>query len=177
MDGFYGFPSPAQQTVVSASFLVGEVKEWTSDTLPSGWLWCDGAEIGAQYTALEAHLNGTYGRGSNNRSLTPDRRGRVAIGKDNMGGAAANRVTAIEADVLGGSGGEETTTLIETQLSPHNHRQNRFSTSGGATVRNNGAAGSGTASGAIWTENSGGGEPHNNLQPYLTQNFIIYAGG
>lgn len=56
--------------------------------------------------------NWAFGNGDGTTTYTlPDRRGRVAIGKDDMGGAAANRVTAgvsgVPATTLGGSGGDQ----------------------------------------------------------------------
>jgi microcystin-dependent protein len=55
----------------------------------------------------------------------PDMRGRVAAGKDDMGGAAANRITAaisgIAGTVLGGVFGAEGITLISAQIPAHTH--------------------------------------------------------
>ena len=55
----------------------------------------------------------------------PDARGRSTVGKDNMGGTAANRMTAAGSGVagatLGASGGAETHTLIASQMPQHNH--------------------------------------------------------
>lgn len=51
----------------------------------------------------------------------PDRRGRVAVGKDSMGGTAANRVTDVEADSVGRFAGAEKKALVEAELAPHVH--------------------------------------------------------
>lgn len=49
------------------------------------------------------------------RMPLPDYRGRVAAGKDNMGGTSANRLTsAIDGDILGDTGGAETTEVAGT---------------------------------------------------------------
>jgi microcystin-dependent protein len=54
-----------------------------------------------------------------------DMRGRVPAGKDNMGGAAAGRLTTagsgINGAVLGAVGGAETQTLTAAQLAAHTH--------------------------------------------------------
>jgi microcystin-dependent protein len=100
-----------------------------------------------------------------------DFRGRVGLGADNMGGTSANRVTATQADTLGQSSGVENHPLIEDELAPHSHSYITFAT----------PQGSGLSSGAWdnWvskttnTGTTGSGTPHNNMQPYITINYII----
>lgn len=69
---------------------------------------------------------------ANKRLPVPDRRGRVGIGKDNMGGTAANRITSagcgIAGTVLGASGGVETVALTSNQNGPHIHSSGGLST-------------------------------------------------
>lgn len=57
------------------------------------------------------------------RITVPDLRGRVAAGKDNMGGVSANRLTIFDGDILGNSGGEEghVLTANESGLVGHAH--------------------------------------------------------
>jgi microcystin-dependent protein len=83
-------------------------------TLPNGYLWADGAAFGpVGYLELNTVL------GSSN---TPDLRGRVAVGRDNMGVGAAGRLGAIIAGTtLGASGGTETHILTTAQLATHSH--------------------------------------------------------
>lgn len=57
---------------------------------------------------LFAETGETYGAGDGSTTfLEPDLRGRKPIGLDNQGGISANRVTAAQADILGGAAGSE----------------------------------------------------------------------
>jgi microcystin-dependent protein len=71
--------------------------------------------------------NATADWAANKAIAIPDKRGRVSIGKDNMGGTSANRITdaavGIDGDVLGDSGGAETQTLTSAQMPTHTHTQ------------------------------------------------------
>lgn len=154
------------------------------------------AKIGTTYGA---------GNGSTTFNL-PDCRGRVSAGKDNMGGTSANRLTnqtgGLNGDILGASGGQEAVTLTAAQIpqltgsaasaGSHTHGI----TNGTSAVRDgsltlaspttNGndifdtnitvtLVAAGTHSHTV-TVNSGGGDPHSNIQPTLIINKIIYHG-
>lgn len=62
---------------------------------------------------------------ANKRMSTPDRRGRVAAGKDDMGGSAAGRLTTagsgIDGEELGAAGGSQQHTLTSPELPSHSH--------------------------------------------------------
>lgn len=62
---------------------------------------------------------------ANKRMPVPDMRGRITIGRDDMGGSAANRITTggsgISGITLGASGGTETVILTEANLASHTH--------------------------------------------------------
>lgn len=62
---------------------------------------------------------------ANKRLPVPDYRGRVDIGKDDMGGSAAGRITvaggAFDGTVMGVSGGAQNVTISTSQLPAHNH--------------------------------------------------------
>jgi microcystin-dependent protein len=51
----------------------------------------------------------------------PDFRGRAPFGLDNMGGISANRITDLGADILGNSGGRETTNVEKKHIPQHEH--------------------------------------------------------
>jgi microcystin-dependent protein len=68
----------------------------------------------------------TYGAGDGATTFNlPDLRGYLLAGKDDMGGAAASRITAgaagIDGTVLGAAGGAQTVTLITAQMPAHGH--------------------------------------------------------
>jgi microcystin-dependent protein len=79
----------------------------------------------ASYPALFAKLGTTYGGNGTTTFGIPDHRGRTRAGKDNMGGASANRLTGfsggLNGDVLGATGGAEKHALIVAQLPSHAH--------------------------------------------------------
>ena len=91
----------------------GAVIDFAGSTAPAGWLLCYGQSVlVATYPDLFAVIGYTYGGAGVNFSL-PDCRGRVTAGKDNMGGAAAGRITnggcGIVGTTLGASGGDQRT--------------------------------------------------------------------
>ena len=65
---------------------------------------------------------------ANKRMPLPDLRGVGTIGKDNMGGSAANRVTTagsgIDGVTLGANGGAQNVTLTSAEMPVHTHIQN-----------------------------------------------------
>lgn len=83
-------------TVVQSAVPIGTILDYYGTTLPSGYLWCDGSAIPAQYTAAIAAV------GAN----TPDLRGRVAAGLDNIGGSDAGRLSL--ANTIGTAAGSQT---------------------------------------------------------------------
>jgi hypothetical protein len=105
------------------------------------------------------------GDGSTTFNL-PDMRGRNAVGKDDMGGVSADRITDAQADILGGSFGAETTTVPA-----HDHggfTGDGVAGLGGGTVRVN------TLLTDIRHEiPSEGAVTPNILNPGLTSNWII----
>lgn len=92
-----------------------------SDTsVPSGWLLCDGTVyLIATYPGLYAAIGANYGGDNITTFAVPDLRGRVPVGKDDMGGAAAGRVPS--ATTEGDNGGAETHTLIIAEMPEHDH--------------------------------------------------------
>lgn len=133
----------------------------------------------------------------------PDLRGRMMLGVDTMnnldgtGGGAANRVSNNAASAVGRSGGAESRILSAANLPEHSH--NMESTTGDPFYAyrdyNDGQTGNGmsiTQSGTVTdggqlSANAGSvvgpdgsevqtGTPLNVLNPYMSLNFIIYAG-
>jgi opacity protein-like surface antigen len=99
------------------------------------------------------------------RVSLPDKRGRTAIGLDNMGGASANVVINSNADILAGVGGEESHTLILTELP-----QGAVVRAGMDGVFDNHSV---TQDPEDATYNGGGGQSHNNMPPWVDCNYIM----
>jgi len=102
---------------------IASLIEFYGTDLPQGYEWPNGQ------TLLEAnYFEYNMVRGG---SSTPDKRGYVAAGKDNMGGSSANRLNGNDGipngDTLEDTGGEEYHTLDESQMPVHSH-------SGGGTT-------------------------------------------
>src|SRR5215467_12012501 len=114
---------------------VGAVMDWpwAENTAPANTVIPFGQAISrAAYPALHnlASLSAyPYGNGDGSTTFgIPDYRGRLGIGKDNMGGTAANRITVgisgIGGGTLGAVGGVEGITLTTGQIPVHNHGVN-----------------------------------------------------
>ena len=152
--------------------MIGEMAIWPTNTAPAGWLLCYGQVISTTtYAALYSIIGHTFAADPGGGNFTlPDMRGRIPLGQDDMGGASANRVTSAQADSIGGVDGAETHTLLEAEMPAHTHTASGVNKSAGGASPD---TGSGTASSAMTTDATGGGGAHNNVQPYLTVNYII----
>lgn len=107
--------------------MTGTVLDFAGTTAPTGWLMCYGQAVSrATYPNLFAKIGTTFGAGDGTTTFNlPDTRGRAVIGKDDMGGTAANRVTTagggIDGATLGASGGAQTHQLTAAQMPAHTH--------------------------------------------------------
>lgn len=147
----------------------GSITAFGGTSAPSGWLLCDGAAVSrTTFAALRAVIGDAYGIGDGSTTFNvPDLRGRFPLGKDDMGGASANRVTATEADNLGqGTGAEEFTQTTST-LVAHSH------TAGFPTVHGAGGSGRDTNTAGNPTGTTGSSNAQNLMNPYQTVNYII----
>ncbi|AVH67022.1 tail fiber protein [Nostoc sp. 'Peltigera membranacea cyanobiont' N6] len=96
----------------------GASMEFSGSTLPSGWLWEDGAYYApSTYPALFSAIGYTHGQSGSNFRV-PDSRGRVSVG--------AGTGTGLTNRVLGQTGGLEGVTLNVAQTPPHTHSVNDF---------------------------------------------------
>lgn len=106
--------------------MTGAVLDYAGTTAPEGWLMCFGQSLlRSDYPNLFARIGTTFGAADASHFSLPDYRGRVAAGRDDMGGVAAGRVTTagagIDGKTLGSAGGAETHTLTAAQMPTHTH--------------------------------------------------------
>jgi microcystin-dependent protein len=185
------------RNVAGGTVVPGTITIDAGTSAPDGWLFCYGQAVSrTTYSAIFSRLSTTYGVGDGSTTFNiPDLRGRVAAGQDDMGGTSANRLTnqsgGLDGDTLGDTGGSETHTLIDAELSSHTHTASLtvtgsvtnvgMASTGGALTHNvTDSAGdeaatvasvTGTASGT--TAVTGGDGAHNNVQPTIILNYII----
>jgi microcystin-dependent protein len=149
-------------------------------TLPLG----GGARVNATGSQSGVHTLVCAPHGNGDGSTTfhkPDMRGRGPIGRDDMGGTAANRVTSsgsgIQALVPGRSGGAETVTLTTTEMPVHAHSGSVAlpQTSGkGAQITGVGGGTDGaTRALTLSINNNGSGGAHQNMKPSIVGDWII----
>ena len=117
-----------------AAFTSGMLMPFAGTSAPTGWLLAYGQAVSrSTYSSLFTAIGTTYGSGDGSSTFNlPDLRGRVAAGKDDMGGSAAGVITssqsnsddAITGATLGDTGGDEVQDLQETHLPSHTHTVN-----------------------------------------------------
>lgn len=147
----------------------GTILIWPNDTIPSGWLECDGSEVSRdEYSDLFAIIGIIYGSGDGSTTFNlPDLRGRVVVGYD---------VAQTEFNVIGKTGGEKTHKLTVAEMPSHVHDSGW----GQRTFATGGPGGTGFAykqNNQYDTGPAGGDAAHNNLQPYSTERYIIKTSG
>lgn len=162
----------------AAGVPTGTVSFFSGSTAPTGYILGYGQAISrTTYATYFALVGTTYGSGDGSTTFNvPDCRGRVLAGKDDMGGAAANRLTGVSGSVagstLGAAGGAETHTLTIAEMPAHNH-DIQTNTSAGSGVKVSAAGGGTDQTDTDAIANKGGGAAHNNVQPTLILNCII----
>ena len=168
-------PYPTQQV---PPVYIGEIRMIGGTYAPVGWLLCDGTEYGIfSYTTLFSIIGVLYGGNGITTFAVPDFRGRVPISFGTGPGLSPRQP--------GSTGGDETHLLTSDEMPAHNH-ESRVSGSLGSSndpeglvnaVNPAGTPHYGLPAGNLMDNSAigdtGGGQPHNVMQPYLTVNFII----
>lgn len=138
----------------------GCIHAYAGSTAPTGYLLCDGSLVSTTtYSTLFAIIGYTYGGGGGNFAL-PNLKGKIAVGYN-----AADS----DFNVLGKTGGDKEVTLTIDEMPSHHHSLN-MDTLPWSVLYGTGSFRPGTT---LNTESTGGSQPHQNLQPYITLNFII----
>ena len=171
---------------MSEPFL-GQIQTFGFTFAPRGWVNCDGQLLPInQYQALFSLLGTTYGGDGRTTFGIPGMRGRVPIHTGSGAGLPTYK--------LGQKGGAATVQLNDTQIPAHKHtyavpcntgdgesdepKDNYYAkAAGGETIYATAATANSSLGGTLLTGTKGGGQAHNNLQPYLTIRFCCATQG
>ena len=182
-------------TATNAGVPIGFIGDYAGTTAPSLWLLCYGQTIGnigsgavvenaGSATVFDivkvAYGNaGTESFASGGTVLMPDRRGRVSAGQDDMGGVSANRLTGasggVDGDTLGAAGGVETVTLAQANVPSYNLTIPTQTTTGAVGTQAI-TQGSAASNSSVSISSGGSGSAHNNVQPTIIFNTIMFMG-
>lgn len=147
----------------------GFIYPMATETVPDGFLLCDGSEYArVEYPELFDAIGTIYGEGDGSSTFNvPDLVTRVPVG-------------AGENYALGDVGGEETHTLTVDEMPSHFHDNTLIT---GINLGWNRKYADGSTHGvdtggshSLYTSFSGNDQPHNNMQPYTVVNYIIATG-
>jgi len=168
-----------------ANPFVAEIRIFAGNFAPKGWALCNGQLMPiSQNTALFSLLGTTYGGDGKSNFALPNLQGSAPMQQGQGPGLSLRD--------LGETGGEQTVTLLQTEMPSHPHTAQASSAGGLATPVNNSWGGSlkgqvGAYAASAPNTNvpmnpfalsiSGGNLPHNNMQPYLGLTFIIALQG
>lgn len=160
---------------------IGEIRMFGGSFAPRGWSLCDGQLLAiSQYDALFSLLGTIYGGDGRTTFGLPDMRGRVPVHQGTGPGLPNQR--------LGAKGGSERVTVTTGQLPSHTHQP---SIAAGSAVSGSPTGGlPAAAQGDFYTgdftaqplhssamTSKGGGQSHENVQPFQCVTFIISLTG
>ncbi|WGH74580.1 tail fiber protein [Tenacibaculum tangerinum] len=178
---------------------IGEIKAVSFNLVPKGWAKCDGQLLTiTEHQELFNLIGNSYGGDGVSTFALPDLRGRVPLGEGSN--------SELSNYPLGQKGGEEINTLTEEELPPHNHSASGTIKASNTNGTTNNPEGNSLAIGIvpvsrtstedayvftnttpniematndvrITINETGNGQPINNMQPYLSVNYIIALEG
>lgn len=165
---------------------VAEIRIFSGNFAPTGWALCDGQLLPiSQNTALFSLLGTTYGGDGKSNFALPNLQG-VSPMQQGQGPGLSLRN-------LGETSGEQTVTLLQSEMSAHGHSFQAVTVPGssndatskvfGAGARGRPAAYAPSAGqtnvpmSPFAFSITGGDLPHNNMPPYLGLTFIIALQG
>ncbi len=153
---------------------IGEIRMFGGNFAPSGWMLCQGQTLAiSEYETLFNLIGTTYGGDGQNTFLLPNLQSRIPIHAGN-------------GHVLAEAAGQESVTLTLQQLPSHSHPLSA-STDAASSASTPADAPASTGATSLYatpgtagldaamspTGAVGGGQPHDNMAPYLCINFII----
>jgi microcystin-dependent protein len=163
---------------------VAEIRIFPFNFAPKGWAWCNGQLLPlSQNTALFSLLGTTYGGDGKSNFALPDLEGSAPMHPGQGPGLSLYD--------LGQTGGSETVTLLQSEIPAHTHALQANAAPAdlqlAAPDRVLGRSNGGNAYKAppanlvplspTALPPTGGSQPHNNMQPYLTFYFNIALQG
>jgi microcystin-dependent protein len=162
---------------------VAEIRIFGFNFAPKAWAFCDGQILPlTQNTALFSLLGTTYGGDGKVTFALPDLQGRAPMQPGQGPGLSQHQ--------LGETGGSDTVTVLQSEMPSHPHTLRADAVDPADTnVPSPNATFAASTGGTLYqgSQNTsldpqalavtGGGLPHNNLQPYLTMNFCIALQG
>ena len=166
---------------------VAEIRIFPFNFAPTGWAFCNGQLMPiSQNTALFSLLGTTYGGDGKSTFALPDMQGNAPMQPGQGSGLSLRD--------LGEMSGSESISLLVSEIPAHAHsvglaladvgnQVSPVNSVWAQTAAGRGAAAlykDGAATGKVnplSLGQSGGGLPHNNMQPYLTLNFCIALQG
>jgi microcystin-dependent protein len=164
---------------------VAEIRIFPFNFAPKSWALCNGQLLPiSQNTALFSLLGTTYGGDGKSTFALPDLQGSTPM-QQGQGPGLSQRF-------LGEQSGEQSVTLIVSEIPAHPH--NAIADTGGTSLPTpvgnvwasglksgpsvySPSGGNDVAMSPAATSISGGGQPHNNMMPYVTLNFCIALQG
>jgi microcystin-dependent protein len=159
---------------------IGEIRVVGFVFAPTGWAFCNGQLLPiSQNTALFSLLGTQFGGNGTSNFALPNLQGSSPLG---MGSGVG-----LTPRTMGESGGAPSVTLITTELPIHTHGANAVAAAGNQVAPGNNetaeirgylysaTANASMANNAVAT--AGSSQPHENLAPFLTLNFIIALTG
>lgn len=153
----------------------GTVVDFAGSAIPTGWLECDGTAVNrTTYADLFAAIGTTWGVGDGSTTFNvPDLRRRTTVGAGGSG-------TGTLGNALGNLGGAEDVTLVANQLpatlslgTVTNNWDNGGGVGGSQRVLSDEEFADGLYTATQNYTNSGGGQPHSNIQPSAIMKKII----